>query len=70
MIQNILDLLNANDFYGVSENVEIAKGKYELPNGWKDSLYKIKRHRKSKREIVTWKIILNKLITNRWQIKQ
>lgn len=70
MIQNILDLLNANQFYGVSENIEIAKGKYELPNGWKDSLHKIKRHRKLKKEAVTWKIILNKLIGNQWQIKQ
>lgn len=70
MIQNILDLLNANEFYGVSKNVEIAKGKYELPTSWKDSLYKIKRHRKSKSEVITWKIILNKLIGNQWQIKQ
>ena len=28
MIKNILDLLNADHWYGVSENVEIAKGKY------------------------------------------
>jgi hypothetical protein len=70
MIQNILDLLNANEFYGVSENVEIAKGKYELPNGWKDSLYKIKRHRKSKKEVISWQIIWNKIKPNRWQIKQ
>lgn len=69
MIQNILDLLNANDFYGVSENVEIAKGKYGLPTGWKDSLYKIKRHRKSKREVITWQIIWNK-IKDRWLIRQ
>jgi hypothetical protein len=70
MIQNILDLLNANDFYGVSENVEIAKGKHELPKGWKDSLYKIKRHRKSKKEVISWQIICNKIKPNRWQIKQ
>ena len=28
MIKNILDLLNASDWYGISENIEIAKGKY------------------------------------------
>ena len=62
MIQNILDLLNANDFYGVSENVEIAKGKHELPNGWKDAFSKVKRHSKSKREPLTWKAVFNKMI--------
>ena len=30
MIQNILQLLATDDFYGVSETVDIAKGKYEL----------------------------------------
>lgn len=70
MIQNILDLLNTNDYYGVSENIEIAKGKYQLPKGWKDSLYKIKRHRKSKKEVITWKIILNKIIPYQWQIRK
>jgi len=28
MIKNILELLNASDWYGAGENVEIAKGKY------------------------------------------
>ena len=28
MIKNILDLLSSSDWYGVSEIVEIAKGKY------------------------------------------
>jgi hypothetical protein len=68
MIQNILDLLNANDFYSVSENVEIAKGKYQIPNGWKDSFNKIKRHSKIKKEVITWKIIWNK-IKNKWLIR-
>jgi hypothetical protein len=30
MIQTILDLLNASEFYGESELIEIAKGKHEL----------------------------------------
>lgn len=29
MIKDILDLLNANDWYGVSEDIDIAKGKYK-----------------------------------------
>lgn len=29
MIKQIIDLLNSNDWYGVSENIDIAKGKYK-----------------------------------------
>jgi hypothetical protein len=43
MIREIIDLLNTNHFYGVSERIEIAKGKYEMPLTWKEGLYKIKR---------------------------
>ena len=28
MIKNILDLLNASQWYGAGENIDIAKGKY------------------------------------------
>lgn len=52
MIKNIIDLLNTSEFYGVSENVDIAKGKYEIPLTWKDTWKNIKRRlwqrRKSK----------------------
>lgn len=52
MIKNIIELLNTNDFYGVSENVDIAKGKYQIPVTWKDTWKNIKRRlwqiRKSK----------------------
>lgn len=51
MIRDIIDLLNTNHFYGVSERVEIAKGKYEIPITWKQGIYKIMRiwqKRKSK----------------------
>ena len=30
MIRLIIDLLQANEFYGQSENIEIAKGKHKL----------------------------------------
>ncbi len=43
MIREIIDLLNTNHFYGVSERIEIAKGKHEMPLTWKEGLYKIKR---------------------------
>ena len=29
MIKNMIDLLNTNDFYGKSENIDIAKGKFD-----------------------------------------
>lgn len=52
MIKNIVDLLNISDYYGVSENIDIAKGKYEIPLTWKDAWKNIKRRlwqrRKSK----------------------
>lgn len=52
MIQNLIDLLNTSEFYGVSENIDIAKGKYKLPITWSDTFKNIKRRlwqiRKSK----------------------
>jgi len=46
MIKNIIDLLQKDKYYNVSERVEIAKGKYKLPSTWKESWNKIKRHAK------------------------
>lgn len=69
MIKALIELLNSSDYYDVSERVEIAKGKYQMPNGWKDSFNKIKRHSKRKKEPITWKILWNK-IKNRWLIKR
>lgn len=43
MINIILELLQQDDFLNVSENVEIAKGKYELPKDFKGLKNKIKR---------------------------
>lgn len=43
MIHKIIELLHTNDFYNVSESVEIAKGKYELTESFKDGFKKIKR---------------------------
>jgi|TARA_R110000868_G_scaffold90316_2_gene250794 hypothetical protein len=43
MIKNILDLLVTSEYINVSDTVEIAKGKYELPTTWKGLWYKIKR---------------------------
>jgi chitinase len=61
MIKNVIELLSLSDYYGVSETIDIAKGKNELPNSWKDAFTKIKRHRKSNKEVVTWKSIWDKI---------
>jgi hypothetical protein len=68
MIKELVELLNSSDYYGVSERVDIAKGKYQMPVNWKDSFNKIKRHSKRKREPITWTIIWNKL-KDKWQIR-
>lgn len=61
MIKNVIELLSISEYYGVSERVDIAKGKNELPNGWKDAFSKIKRHSKNKKEVITWKSIWDKI---------
>jgi hypothetical protein len=48
MIKVIIDLLNVGEFYGVSEDIDIAKGKYKLPYSWKELKEVIKRNWKSK----------------------
>jgi hypothetical protein len=35
MIKSIIDLLQYSDFYKVSEDIDIAKGKYEISKNWK-----------------------------------
>lgn len=36
MIRNIIDLLKMDDFYKISEDVDTAKGKYQIPHDWKE----------------------------------
>ena len=49
MIQVILNLLVLDDFYGVSDTVDIAKGKYKIHSNLKDGLKQAKRIWKRKR---------------------
>lgn len=35
MIKSIIDLLQYSDFYKVSEDVDVAKGKYQIAKNWK-----------------------------------
>ena len=43
MIEQILELLASDEFYGVSENIDIAKGKYKIPKTVKEVNEKRKR---------------------------
>lgn len=43
MINAIVDLLQSGEFYGISERVEISKGKYQKTKSFKQFLYKLKR---------------------------
>lgn len=43
MIKSIIDLLGTDHFYNISQRVEIAKGKNEIPTTFKQGWYKIKR---------------------------
>lgn len=43
MIEAITELLNLDGYYGVSENIDVAKGKYKLPQTWKEGKENYKR---------------------------
>ena len=43
IMKELLDKLIADDWYGVSKEVEIAKGKNEMVTNFKEGFYKIKR---------------------------
>jgi hypothetical protein len=50
MIKVIIDILQTNEFYGISENVDIAKGKYATPYNLKTLGKHIKRRLWPKRK--------------------
>lgn len=43
MIKNLIDLLNASDWYGEDELIEIAKGKYAGVRDYKEMKEQLKR---------------------------
>lgn len=44
MIKTVIDLLNVSDWYGISSNVDIAKGKYKAVSSVKEAKQQIKRY--------------------------
>lgn len=51
MIGKVIELLHSDEWHGVSENVEIAKGKYERITTWKGLWRYIKRRRNVRKTI-------------------
>lgn len=49
MLKNIIQLLQLHEHYGISENIEIAKGKNEIPKTWKKGFKQLKRFIKNGR---------------------
>tara|TARA_R100001460_G_scaffold24543_1_gene49296 strand:+ start:4059 stop:4205 length:147 start_codon:yes stop_codon:yes gene_type:complete len=43
MIKNIINLLNCGQWYGISENIDIAKGKYKAVGNWSELKEQLKR---------------------------
>lgn len=43
MIREIIDLLQTNEYYGVSPKVDFAKGSRKIPYNWKQLKQLIKR---------------------------
>ena len=43
MIKNIIDLLKTDDFYGIAEEIEVAKGRYKAPETIKEGIKLTKR---------------------------
>ena len=48
MLKQIFELLAIENHYGQSENIEIAKGKYQLVKTWKQGFEVIKRKWKTR----------------------
>ena len=44
MIKHIIDLLQLVDWEVLDEDVKIAKGKYKLPENWKEFKQILKQH--------------------------
>jgi len=49
MIENLIEMLKFNDHFGISENIEIAKGKYKLTRNLKQVYKQKKRELKFKK---------------------
>lgn len=46
MFRELFKMLIASEHYGISEDIEILKGKYEKVNDYKDVIKKYKRNKR------------------------
>jgi hypothetical protein len=49
MIKDVINLLMMSEYYGISKNIDIAKGMYSIPTSFSEAGKQIKRIVKSKR---------------------
>ena len=49
MIKTIIELLQKDEYFGISKRIDVAKGLYEIPKSFSDGKTKLKRVIKSKR---------------------
>ena len=50
MLKNIIDLLQIDDFIDESYNIQVAKGLYAMPKGFKEGWKQIKRQQNLKKK--------------------
>ena len=50
MLKNIIDLLQIDDFYDGNHDIQVAKGLYAMPKGFKEAWKQIKREQHLKKQ--------------------
>tara|TARA_R110002124_G_scaffold92227_1_gene234416 strand:+ start:1221 stop:1403 length:183 start_codon:yes stop_codon:yes gene_type:complete len=54
MLKNIIDLLQLDDFLEESYNIQVAKGLYAMPKGFKEAYKQKKREQVLKKRLKQW----------------
>ena len=54
MLNNIIDLLQIDDFLEESYNIQVAKGLYAMPKGFKETYKQKKREQVLKKRLKQW----------------
>ena len=50
MLKQIIELLRESDYYGIADEIEVAKGTYKLPETIKEGIKNIKRRKQWQRK--------------------
>ncbi len=54
MLKNIIDLLQIDEFIEESYNIQVAKGLYAMPKGFKETYKQKKREQVLKKRLKQW----------------